>query len=421
MKQLILKFIYYVLATSARRVIRRFDPFVIAVTGSVGKTSAKEAIFVVLDSEMPGKVRKNHGNLNAEIGLPLTILGFDMVPSKFGWGLVLIQAILRSFRTDVYPKYLILEMGVEHPGDINYLTGIAKPDMVIITSLSGAHLQYFDSKEHYIKEKLTIIDRAEDGARIIINADDPILSKIDGDNLVRIGITGGALDYKAEEIRLSLTDTEYRITGTGHKIAVKTEVLGQQLIYSQLIAFAAADSLKLSLVKIGKALGSITRVSGRMRPLAGIKGTTIIDDTYNAASPVAVMAALDFLAKVNYSGRRVAILGTMNELGKDSEKIHSEIGHYALGKCDLAIFVGKNASIMARGHGESKSSLQYQNRDEAINSLDSVIKPDDLILVKASQGGNYFEEIVKSLMKDKDQSSRLLVRQSREWMRRKAR
>ena len=413
MKKYYLKIIQKILATYARRVLQNHNPIIIGITGSVGKTSTKEAIYQVLSDEFGADVRKNFGNLNTEIGVPLTILGYNKLPNKYSWPIFLILAFLRSFQKE-YPKYLILEMSIDKIGDMKYLTSIAQPNYVVITSTRGAHLEYFSNEEEYQKEKISILHAMKDGGVAVLNYDDLALSKIREDNVTSFAIDNTA-DYRAENVRLTLDGTEYRIICTGYKVAVKSQLLGKHLVYGQLAAFAIGDLLGISRLKIGKSLEKIKPMPGRMHLIKGKNKSLIIDDTYNSCNPTSVKGAVDLISAINYSGRKVVIIGNMNELGQNSRVAHEEVGEHLKGKCDLAIFVGKNAPFMAKAFGDNKKSLIFNTRDEVISVLPKILKEKDLILIKASQNGNYFEEITKAWMKDPQEAAKLLVRQDKFW------
>lgn len=422
MKKFVLNVIQRILANLAKRVILRFNPFVIAVTGSVGKSSTKEAIYRVMRDHFGEEVRKNYGNFNTEIGLPLAILGYEKLPAKILWPLLLLKITWVANNLKSYPKYLVLEMGIDKPGDMQYLASIAKPDIAIITSIaadsiSTAHVANFNNLESYQREKMAIIRYLKPQGKVIVNADDDLLAKQKIDNVIKVGVKNRRADYRAEVISLSLSSIEYRISCTGHKISIKSNILGQQIVYSALFAFAVADTLKIPLINVGKTLEKIKTLPGRMNLIEGRDNTLIIDDTYNA-NPISVKAALDFLSEIDYSHRRVVILGNMNELGEKESEAHRDIGKYARGKCDLALFVGPNAKAMAEGYGAQSAKI-YASREEVIKSLPELINKDDLILIKASQGNNYFEEIVKKLMKEPDQAPKLLVRQGKGWRRKR--
>lgn len=418
MKNLILKLIYRILASYARRVVEVHKPFVIAITGSVGKTSTKEAVFKVLFDRFGEEVRKNEGNLNAEIGIPLTILGYKNVPSKLGWPLFLMQAYFRS-KKKVYPKYLVLEMGIEHRGDMKYFGTIVRPDIAVITGASSAHLSNFKDRSEYQEEKLKIKEILKDDGKLILNIDDEYLAGNISKDSITFAVDNNKADVLATNIKITPLGTEYRIEKPGQKISVKSKSLGKQSVYLGLIAFLVGQIFEIQSLKIKKSLESIKPLAGRMNLLLGLKNILIIDDTYNS-NPTSAKEALNVLAEIEYNkGRKVAILGNMNELGSYEEESHREIGAYAYNKCDLAVFVGKNALLMQEAFGDKSKSLSFPSRRELTLTLDKIIKPNDLILVKASQNGNFFEEIVKYLLKDKSQAESLLVRQSKFWLKRK--
>ncbi len=417
MKNMVLKFIYLILASFAKRVINKHKPFVIGITGSAGKGSAKEAVFQVLHDKFGEQVRKNYGSLNAEIGIPLTIMGYDSLPSKLLWPWFLIKAYFRTLEKK-YPKYLILEMGVEHPGDISYFSEIVRPDIGVITLIAPAHLANFKDFDALKKEKLSLIDIVKPAGKIFINADDHELSKLHNNDLVRIGIKNKDVDYRADNIEIDLAGTNYRIVTTGQNIAVKSDLLGDQFVYSQLIAFAIGQSFGIQSLQIKKSLEKLVPTSGRMHLVRGRRGINIIDDTYNS-NPEAVKAALDVLSKMKYDSRKVAIIGNMNELGSFEKEAHKIIGQYAKGKCDFAIFIGPNSKIMQQGYGDKENSAVFDSKEDLYKNLEEIIKKGDLVLIKASQNKNYFEEITKKLMLDTSQAGQLLVRQSNFWLKKK--
>lgn len=417
MKKFLLKIIYKILARYARNVIDKHKPFVIAITGSVGKSSTKEAISKLMKDQFGKEVRANYGNLNAHIGIPLTILGYNQVPNVFFWPIFLILAWFRT-QTKSYPKYLILEMGIDFPGDMDDFLSIVKPNIVVVTTLGGAHLENFASLAEYQAEKLKLIESLDETGRAIVNIDDPDLAKLKGKNIIGISLSKMDADYRTESCRVSLNGTEYRLVTTGQKISIKSKVLGKHFIYGQLFAFAIANYFKINFLKTKKSLEEILPYHGRMNVLPGKMGITIIDDTYNA-NPSSVRAALDTLNEIEYSGRKIAILGNMNELGKIEKEAHIDVAKYAEDKFDLVVFVGRNSEIMYDHATNQEKTRKFSSRQELLSSIEELVDDRDLILVKASQNGNYFEEIVKYLLKDKDNASNLLVRQSKYWMSKK--
>lgn len=417
MKNTFLQVIYRVLAFYARIVVRKYNPTIIAVTGTVGKTSTKEAVFQVLHDAFTGKVWKSEGNLNAEIGIPLSILGYKKLPNKFFWPIFLISAFRRIFQKN-YPKFLVLEMGVEKKGDLKYFASIAKPNYLIITSVGSAHLSNFSNVSEYQQEKLSILDEVPQDGKILINYDDPILLKVADEKVISVASKNLLADYHAEGIKINSRGTEYRICCSGHRIAIKSNLLGEHLVNSSIFAFALADIFDISLIEAGKSLEKLEPYPGRMNIIPGRKKTMIIDDTYNA-NPGSVKAALLALSQINHKGRKVLILGNMNELGSLEKKAHEEIGLFANGRCDFAIFVGPNAQLMQKGYRDNKTSAIFSNRQELLGRLTDLVQPGDLILIKASQNNNYFEEVVKNLMQSPEKADKLLVRQGKFWLKKK--
>jgi len=416
MKNFFLKIVYRILAAYARAVIRRHNPFVIAITGSVGKGSAKEAIYQVLvDHFGKHKVRKNYGSLNAEIGIPLTILGYTKVPNKFLWPWFFLSA-LPKLSEKKYPAYLVLEMGVEHPGDIDYFSTIVRPDIAVIISTAPVHLANFKDYRDFQKEKCSLAEKIKPEGIVMVNSDDGFLNRyaLNHENIITVG-TDSKADYHAESIELKLDGSAFRIETVGQKISVKSKLFGRQFVYSDLFAFAIGHYMGIQSLEIKKSLEKVEPEAGRMRIIAGKKESIIIDDTYNA-SPVAVKAALDVLSEME-SGRKVFIFGNMNELGDYEREAHKEVAEYARGKANLAIFAGPNAKMMSEIFGPG--AIVFLNRKELESKIESLIEAKDLILIKASQNNNFFEEITKKLMNDPAEAEKLLVRQGSFWARRK--
>jgi len=421
MKKMGLKLIHRVLLLEARKVIRQHKPFIIGITGSAGKSSTKEAIYQVLSDKYGDKVRKAYGNFNNELGVPLSILGYGQrkQPPGIFWPLFLIQAYFRTLSRD-FPEYLVLELSADKPGDIAYFGQILRLDIAVITSISGAHLANFKNLDQYRREKLSIIKLVKDSGMVIINGDEIKKNDIDFENVISYGIKNQKNDFYAENIVPTLSGTEFRICGVGRKIAVKSAMPGRQFALSLLAAYAVGQKFSIQSLDIKKSLEKIKPLNGRVNILEGRDGTVLLDDTYNA-SPTSVLAALDLLAEIKYAGRKVAILGNMNEIGRDEKKTHFEIGEYSRDRADLAIFAGKNAQTMTDGRNDANSTRIYRSRRDIIDNLSNLIKPNDLILIKASQDENYFEEITKALLEKPETASEVLVRQNKLWLKKKRR
>jgi len=409
MRKNITKLFSLIFAGFARKIIAKHKPFVVGVTGSVGKTSTKEAIYQIMADHF-GKenVRKNQGNLNTEIGLPLAILGYGEIPNKFILCIWLFSAFFRTLSKQ-YPKYLILEYGINQPDDMEFLISIVKPKVVVITSLSGAHMANFKSLSDYQEEKTKII--TDQMKKIFLNGDDKdtLELKFDKDKTSFVGIKNKDVDFYAADQDTSLSGTTYNLFSLGQKISIKSSLIGEHLIYPQLFGYGVGRYLGIQALEIKRSLERIKPFKGRMNIINGKKDTTIIDDTYNS-NPISCKSALLTLAKIKYNNRKVAILGEMNELGNISERAHLEIAKFAKEKADLAIFVGKYAKSQAEAFGDG--SLFFASRGQLEKSIMGIINEGDLILVKASQDYNYFEELTKILMKNAEDAKEILVRQT---------
>ena len=418
MKNTVLKFIYSVLRRYAKKVILRHKPRVIAITGSVGKTTTKESVAYVLKGSFGDQVRSTHGNLNAEIGIPLTILGYTKTPSKIAWPIILIFAWFRTFSKN-YPKYLVLEMGVEHPGDLEYFGSIVKPEIGIITATTVAHVANFKDVSEMQSEKVKMSQILEKNGLLIYNLDDDFLSKQNFKNAISYSIKKEKSDCRASNINLSENGMDFSIDYKNEKINLKSKLLGEHLVYADLAAYCIGKYFGISNEKIVLSLEKRNPIAGRMNLLNGRDGIKIIDDTYNS-NPASARAALDTLADINYaSGRKVAIIGNMNELGGMEKKSHIELAKYAKRKFDLVVFSGQNAKVMYDTYGDKKTSKKYNNRREIISDLNQIIKPNDLVLIKASQNKNFFEEITKELLENKNEAKNILVRQDKFWQKKK--
>jgi UDP-N-acetylmuramoyl-tripeptide--D-alanyl-D-alanine ligase len=416
MKKIILKIIYRILRDSAKRAIDRNNPKIIAITGTVGKTSAKEAIFAVMRKKYQNEVSAASGNLNTEIGVPLTVLGYKKQPTNLSWPINLLSIFIKSFFYQC-PRHLILELAVDKPGDMDYFGEFIRLDVAVITAITPVHLANFSDFKQLRDEKCKIIKLLKSNGHVVINADDESISCDQGKNVIGYSIKQNA-EVCASDIKLSESGNEYKLEIDGDNREIRSKLFGYQTIYAQLAGASVGSIFNIKSDQIVEALENQKSLPGRMNILEGKNDITIIDDSYNA-SPASVKAALDALSDVKHSGRKVAILGNMNELGSIEKDVHREVAKYALAKVDFAIFVGQNAKSMFEEFGDSDHSAAFDSRIEAEHAMKKLLREGDLVLVKASQNGNYFEEIVKKLMKNPEESDKVLVRQSRYWLKKK--
>ena len=343
---------------------------VIAVTGSVGKTSVKDMIYAVVNSEY--KTLCTKGNMNNHIGVPLTILG------------------LKDHTA------LIVEMGMNHMGEIHVLSNIAKPTIAVITNIGTAHIGNLGSRENILKAKMEITDGMNDGT-LIINNDNDLLRTVKYNNLITIGIDNKS-DYMAYDIHDNVFSNEFYIDENYINIPVGSRAF----IYNALFAYAVGKKLGISEDKIIKALESFKLTSHRLEVIKH-NDYTIIDDTYNASLD-SVNNSLSILGKVK--GRKVFIFGDILELDEFAKEIHEEVGKSVISnKIDVLITVGENSyNTYSIVYDKDIEAYHYDNNDEMINEIDKIIDIGDTILVKGSHGMNLIQvvEHLKNFKKDKE-------------------
>lgn len=332
---------------------------VIAVTGSVGKTSVKDIVYTVVNSEY--KTLCTKGNMNNEIGVPLTILGLND------------------------HQAMVIEMGMDHLGEIHMLANIAKPTIGIITNIGTAHIGNLGSRENILKAKMEITDGMINGT-LIINNDNDLLKTVKYDNLITIGIDNKS-DYMAKNIKDNIFSSNFYID----EEYITLPIGSKAFVYNALFAYAVGKKLGISNDKIVKALEHFKLTPHRLE-LIEHNDYRIIDDTYNASLD-SVNNSLDMLGKV--AGRRVFIFGDILELGNYAEKIHKEIGKSVIkNKIDVLITVGKNAyytySVV---YDNGIESYHYNNNEDMLKELDKIIDIGDTILVKGSHGMNLIEVV----------------------------
>ena len=421
-------FLEKVLRTMAVLILKKYKPRVVGITGSVGKTSSKEAIFAVLSNSF--KTRKTEKNYNNEIGLPLTIIGVESgEKSILKWLIIFLKWLALLIFPLKYPEILILEMGADRPGDIKYLTDFISCDIVVITEISHSHLEYFKTVERIAQEKWTLVESLKEKGSAVLNFDNQRIKKLKNQtkrtdlNFLTFGFSEEA-DICATDIMYNYSN-ENDIKGLSFKLNYKgtiipvrlNNILAKHSIYAALSAIAVGIFFKLNLVEIAGALENFSMPAGRMNLISGIKNTFIIDDTYNS-SPVSTISALEVLKNIN-ALRKIAVLGDMLELGEETES-----GHKDVAKKFLEIKNGIYFAIGERMHfavAELKKCNINQERifvfSDPINAgkkLQEIIEPGDLILIKGSQGMR-MEKVVEEIMAQPQRADEILCRQSATW------
>ena len=371
----------YVLVKSTKTAIRLLAKYyldvlgikVVGITGSVGKTSTKEMVASVLSQRY--NTLKTAGNFNNEIGLPLTV-----------------------FRLTEENEVAVLEMGVDHFGDMDMLAEIARPYIGVFTTIAECHLDNLGDRDGVLRAKTEMFKYMPEGARVVVNADDDKLCTIDSVNgykTIRVSVNNKEDVFATEIVPRGIEGTDCCIHIGDEIIDVHIAIPGKHMVHNALSAAAVGKLLGLSNQEIKKGIEAADTIAGRCH-IVHRRGITIIDDCYNA-NPKSMRAAIELLSMAET--RKIAILGDMFELGSDELELHYNIGKYAVEKgIDYIICIGERSTYMAKG---AKDALDFIEKDSksrlckviSISDLDAVkdiienlLKPDDIVLLKASHG-----------------------------------
>lgn len=438
------------LAKAAQRTIERERPLVIAITGSVGKSSTRQAIAAILGStDMASGLRVSAKNYNNELGLPLTI--FDLSApgrSLLAWAHLLGRAFFTAHGwRKTGARTLVLEMGADKAGDIGYLTSIARPDIGIVTgitpedaSLPPVHLANYPSLEALTQEKGTLVRETRPTGTVILNADDPRVFALRHQTTAHVFSYGetDASDIRLLGIQVKIEDRAWGKEPVG--LVVKGQlyqrqqeyfipgVFGRGFAYAWAAALAVGEALDLSSEAVKEAASLLRSLPGRTRIIAGRNNVTLFDDSYNAA-PASMLAGLRDLAMTELasSQRRIAVVGEMREIGSESHHVHRRIGAEAAKlKLDILIPCGTFAPVMREGalaNGMSDERIfACKDTIDAIGVLEEQVRSGDVVFAKSSQGkidslGVRMERVVKAFMAEPERAGELLCRQEETWKR----
>ncbi|MBX2866918.1 UDP-N-acetylmuramoyl-tripeptide--D-alanyl-D-alanine ligase [Candidatus Kaiserbacteria bacterium] len=428
MKTLFKTAVTKILTAEAKLLLKKAQPTIVAITGSVAKTSTKDAIYTVLRTKH--HARKSIQSYNSELGVPLAVLGLESGwQNPFVWLKNCVEGLLTALSPKDYPKILVLEIGVDRPGDMERLTSWIHPDVVVLTHLPDvpSHIEFFDSDPEAItKEKMKLVHALKPEGTLVYNQDDARVEKSAEDTLQKSiaysRYSPSAFQGKGEEVQYA----DGRPVGTSftllhadkeEEITIK-DSLGVQHVYNCAAAVAVGSLFDIDTKTAAEALSSgCVPPPGRMRLIRGEKETMIIDDTINA-SPLSMQNALRTLKQVTGVKRRIAVLGDMLELGRESAGAHQAVGKAVVESADMLFTIGIRARGIAEGalaNGMSpKNILQYETTERAGRELEEMLEAGDIILIKGSQKMR-MERIVEEVMAEPQNARELLVRQNPEW------
>jgi UDP-N-acetylmuramoyl-tripeptide--D-alanyl-D-alanine ligase len=421
-----------ILAFFTHKIIAKYNPTVIGITGSVGKTSTRHAIAAALASSY--YLREPEKNYNNLIGIPLTVIGAkgidestNFVSIWLGWARIYLKALSVWLLPQNYPKLLVLEYGIDAPGDMDALLNLVAPNIAVLTSVGISHLQNFSSQQELAAEKGKIASRLTPNDLFVFNGDDTLVSqeaqKVNA-RKIAFGVQGQGTELETvilEKITEKLElrpETTLQISTLHGQVSISIPVIGKAHTAAVLCAVAVCVGLKVDQELFEKGLRTYKAMPGRLNILAGIKKTILIDDTYNAA-PDSTKEALHLLGRFQ-SENKIAVLGDMLELGEQSHTGHSEIGTLAatlnLKKLVTVGKLGREIADSALQAGMSEQDiLIFEDSKTAAKSVLEILVPESVVLVKGSQGAR-MEIITKELLAEPTAAGHLLVRQYGKWL-----
>lgn len=412
------KIVTMVITLAAKILIFRFKPEVIAITGSAGKTTTKEFLRELLEIDF--EVMAPAEGYNTELGAPLAFFN-EKTPASIlsvkEWLLIILRVYKKAFFLKAYPDVLVVEMGADKPGDIRYLSRVFRPDKGIVLSVLNTHLVQFKTIEHVAKEKSELVKAVKPEGKVYLNSDDEYVRKMAPLAKAKVILFGteDPTGYKASSLKTDMSGLRFNLRAGEKSYKIAAPIFGQQMVYSLLAAIAVARSKHISMDKLVERVKKLKPFKGRMNVLEGIKDSIIIDDSYNA-NPDSMFEALEFLSKVE--GRKIAALGTMNELGDSEPAAHQKVGEKAATSVNILVTVGEPAKKYLAKAAEKAGMTQvksFSSSEEAGEYLKGIIKKGDVILAKGSQNNVRMEKAVEKIMAHPEERVSKLVRQSQFW------
>lgn len=343
------------------------DVSCIAITGSVGKTTTKEMIASALGEY---KIYKTRGNRNSQVSAPITV---TEVPED--------------------TEILISELGMSLVGEMERLSKAVRPNYCVITNIGTSHIGQLGSKENILREKMMIAKYMKQGGKIIMNGDDPLLwaQRSNDPTIIYYGINNKECLVTAENVKVGKTSTKFTVNVEDRSFDVKINTLGLHNVLNSLAAFAVGIVMELDLDLIAKGLETFKNEGNRLN-IYEKNGINVISDCYNA-SPESMKASLEVLGSC--SGRKIAVLGDMLELGENSDTYHREVGKAAKDEeIDVLISFGDYSRFICDGFGGG-FSFEMNERDVFIEKVSQILQENDTVLFKASNGLKFINVIEK--------------------------
>lgn len=426
-------FIAKQLQKMAKATMAQHAPQVVAVTGSVGKTTTRMAIAAVLGGSFV--VRSPEKNYNNEFGVPLTILGEESAGKDVWHWLKVLWRSRRHGGAD-YPNMLVLEYGADKPGDIRALCAIAKPNVSVITAVSPVHVANYPDMHALVDEKASLGEETVGDGLVVLNADDTRVAAMASrmtTPTATYSVTRDA-DVRVTEIVTTVAPREKFLPGEeyarttakirtrrGEATVTLVDSVGVGVVSACAAAVLVGEHYGVPVATAAMRLNARLRpAAGRLCPIAGVKGSLILDDSYNAA-PASVRAGVAAIGVFfpAAKGRRIAVLGKMAELGTYATEEHVAIGQYVAEHADVFIAVGpemRAATEAAIAAGMTRTNVSWFATPEAAGVfVDRMLGPGDVVLVKGSQSAR-MEKVVRAVMAEPIRAEELLVRQSAYWL-----
>lgn len=426
MKSLSLRLFEYMLRQSAKAVLLRHRPRIIGVTGSVGKSSAKEAIALALSGTY--RVRRNTGNFNNEIGIPLVILGADRVSQPVLRAILVPFFLLKTLLLprSQYPEILVLELGIDRIGDMDYLLSFLPASVGVVTNISSSHLAFLGTIGTVAREKGKLVTALPKEGVAVLVADEPRVLRLRERTKARV-LTYGfdrSADISATHLAFFRDErgvpsgSSFKLEYHGKSIPVRLpSVIAEHHILAVLAGVAVAVALKINPLDAARSLESFCPLPGRLRLILGARRSLLIDDTYNA-SPTSLSAALRTLS--SFGGmRKMVAFGDMLELGSESRSAHEHVATL-IRECgaEEVFLAGEHMRLTEAALvrlGFSRAKVHWFDHPETLGrALLPSLREGDVVLFKGSQGMR-MEKAVEITMEDPAQAKTLLPRQSEAW------